>query len=245
MEVISIVAFGILLLVNIKNDRKRIITVDGWDMEYTASERQLTIRDFESIEAGTSLNEIESKLGEPDGWTRSGILQPVYVLKDNTAVELVFADAADACNNLKEIVVYDKFGEKGLVLQDKLVNYMEALLHMELNNYVERVEGGVTIGENVEIAMIKVKISAENENTVTGLLENKFINLGKNDTDEIPPFPSDSLLSEIKTKEWKNTFLYVVEGKRAKTREIYIYVTLDKTGMYLYFWDRCIFLKTG
>lgn len=166
----------------------------------------------------------------------AGILQPVYVLKDNTAVELVFADAADAYNNLKEIVVYDKFGEKGLVLQDELVNYMEALLHMELNNYVERIEGGVTIGENVEIAMIKVKISAENENTVTGLLENKFINLGKNDTDEIPPFPSDSLLSEIKTKEWKNTFLYVVEGKRAKTREIYIYVTLNKTGMYLYFW---------
>lgn len=151
MEVISIMAFGILLLVNIKNNRKRIITVDGWD-------------------------------------------------------------------------------------KAELVNYMEALLHMELNNYVERIEGGVTIGENVEIAMIKVKISAENENTVTGLLENKFINLGKNDTDEIPPFPSDSLLSEIKAKEWKNTFLYVVEGRRAKTREIYIYVTLDKTGMYLYFW---------
>lgn len=166
----------------------------------------------------------------------AGILQPVYVLKDNTAVELVFADAADAYNNLKEIVVYDKFGEKGLVLQDELVNYMEALLHMELNNYVERAEGEVTIGENVEIAMIKVKISAENENTVTGLLESKFINLEKNDTDEIPPFPSDSLLSEIKAKEWKNTFLYVVEGRRAKTREIYIYVTLDKTGMYLYFW---------
>lgn len=41
---------------------KIVIRVDGWDIEYTISDRKLTVEDFESIELGSSLSEIESKL---------------------------------------------------------------------------------------------------------------------------------------------------------------------------------------
>lgn len=92
---------------------KMVIRVDGWDMEYTVSDRKLTVEDFESIELGSSLNEIESKLGKPDGWVGSGILSPVYVLKDKSAVELVFAkDATD--EDLSAIYLYKEQKESVL-----------------------------------------------------------------------------------------------------------------------------------
>lgn len=92
---------------------KMVIRVDGWDMEYTVSDRKLTVEDFECIELGSSLNEIESKLGEPDGWVGSGILSPVYVLKDNSAVELIFAkDATD--EDLSAIYLYKEQKESVL-----------------------------------------------------------------------------------------------------------------------------------
>lgn len=92
---------------------KMVIRVDGWDMEYTISDRKLTVEDFENIELGSSLNEIESKLGEPDGWVGSGILSPVYVLKDNSAVELIFAkDATD--EDLSAIYLYKEQKESVL-----------------------------------------------------------------------------------------------------------------------------------
>lgn len=81
---------------NNKKGDKSIIRVAGWDMEYTPSDRELTVEDFENIELGSSLDEIEKKLGKPDGWVGGGILSPVYILEDNSAVELVFGnDAAD------------------------------------------------------------------------------------------------------------------------------------------------------
>lgn len=69
---------------------KMMIRVAGWDMEYNSSSRKLTIEDFESIELGSSLDEIENRLGKPDGWVGGGILSPVYILEDKTAVELIF-----------------------------------------------------------------------------------------------------------------------------------------------------------
>lgn len=71
-----------------------VIGVAGWELEYTASDRTLTVEDFEDIELGSSLDEIQDMLGEPDGWVGAGILSPVYVLADRSAVELVFADDA-------------------------------------------------------------------------------------------------------------------------------------------------------
>ena len=96
------------------NEDKRVIKVDGWDMEYTISERKLVVEDFADIEIGSSLDEIENKLGKPDGWVGGGILLPVYVLEDNSAVELVFKN--DETNeDLEAIYLYKE--QKEIVLK--------------------------------------------------------------------------------------------------------------------------------
>lgn len=95
---------------------KMVIRVDGWDMEYTISDRKLTVKDFENIEIGSSLAEIESRLGEPDGWVGGGILLPVYVLEDNSAVELVFKN--DVTNEELE-TIYLYRGQEELILEKK------------------------------------------------------------------------------------------------------------------------------
>lgn len=92
--VIIITIVELLFLKNEIKENKMIIRVAGWDMEYTPSDRKLAVEDFESIEIGSSLDEIEDKLGKPDGWVGGGILSPVYVLEDNSAVELVFGNDA-------------------------------------------------------------------------------------------------------------------------------------------------------
>lgn len=102
--IIFIVAVLIFWITGIKED-KMVIRVDGWDMEFTISERRLAVEDFENIELGSSLEEIENKLGEPDGWVGGGILSPVYVLEDNSAVELVFRNDA-TYEDLEAIYLY-------------------------------------------------------------------------------------------------------------------------------------------
>lgn len=109
-----------LILIYFLSDRKEkdrmVIRVDGWDMEYTVSDRKLTIEDFEKIEIGSSLDEIENKLGKPDGWVGGGILFPVYVLDNKSAVELVF-EKETTCEGLVAIYMYK--GKEESVLKKK------------------------------------------------------------------------------------------------------------------------------
>lgn len=100
-------------------ENKIVIRVDGWGMEYTISDRKLTVKDFENIEIGSSLAEIESRLGEPDGWVGGGILLPVYVLEDNSAVELIFKN--DVTNEELE-TIYLYRGQEELILQSRDLN---------------------------------------------------------------------------------------------------------------------------
>lgn len=106
--IIIVIFFIVAVLIFFANETKEdkmVIRVDGWDMEYTISERKLVVEDFENIELGSSLEEIENKLGKPDGWVGGGILFPVYVLEDNSAVELVFKN--DVTNeDLEAIYLY-------------------------------------------------------------------------------------------------------------------------------------------
>lgn len=85
---------------------KRVIRVAGWDMEYTVSDRKLTAEDFAGIELGSSLEEIEDRLGKPDGWVGAGILSPVYVLEDGSAVELIF-DNDKTDEDLTAVYLYE------------------------------------------------------------------------------------------------------------------------------------------
>lgn len=59
--IVFITAVLIFWVTGIKED-KMVIRVAGWDMEYTISERRLAVEDFENIELGSFLEEIENKL---------------------------------------------------------------------------------------------------------------------------------------------------------------------------------------
>lgn len=107
---------GLLIWLDRGKESKMMIRVAGWDMEYTVSDRELVLENFESIEFGSSLDEIEDKIGEPDGWVGAGILWPVYVLEDDSAVELVFGDST-VYEDLEAVYLYK--GETEFVLKEK------------------------------------------------------------------------------------------------------------------------------
>lgn len=98
---------------------KTVIRIAGWDVEYIISDRSLGTEDFEDLELGSSLDDIEKKLGKPDGWVGSGILRPFYVLENKSAVELVFNNAT-ANEDLAAIYLYKE--DEEIVLKSKLPN---------------------------------------------------------------------------------------------------------------------------
>ena len=100
---------GLLFFANGTKD-KIVIRVEGFDVEYTESDRKLTVENFESIELGNSLEEIENKLGEPDTWIGSGILRPVYFLQDMRVVVFHFKYPA-VCEDLEQVVMISENGE--------------------------------------------------------------------------------------------------------------------------------------
>lgn len=81
------------------------INVEGFKMKYIPQNRSLTVEDFQNIELGESIEEIEEKIGEPDGWIGCGVLHPVYVLEDGRAVACHFS-RTNTCKDLKDLIVY-------------------------------------------------------------------------------------------------------------------------------------------
>ena len=79
------------------------INVKGFKMQYIPQNRSLTVEDFQNIELGESIEEIEEKIGEPDGWIGYGILQPVYVLDDGRVVVCYFSQLN--YKDLEELIV--------------------------------------------------------------------------------------------------------------------------------------------
>lgn len=117
-----------------------------------------------------------------------------------------------------------------------LIQYLGDYWEIELEDYAEDAEGEVEMYDDEEDGgVIKVKIRMEYEETVLELLKNNLIKIKGNPYDRVPPFPSNSLVSEVETKEWKYTFWCTRVGKYAKTRILYAFVTYDNYGMYIYF----------
>ena len=109
----SIAVFTILWF-GMKNENKNTINIEGFEIEYSVTDRELTTGDFNSIEMGSSIFEINDKLGEPDTWIGSGMLRPVYFLNDNRVVVLHFEYPA-ACDGLREIVLIDENGKSRII----------------------------------------------------------------------------------------------------------------------------------
>lgn len=112
----GLIAVFTILWFGMKNEKKNIINVEGFEIEYSVTDRELTTGDFDNIEMGSSIFEISDILGEPDTWIGSGMLRPVYFLKDNKVVVLYFEYPA-ACDGLREIVLIDENGKSRIIKQ--------------------------------------------------------------------------------------------------------------------------------
>lgn len=56
---------------------------------YEYIERDLKIEDFSFIERGTSLQEVEARLGKPNGYAGSGMASKYYHLSDDSAIKII------------------------------------------------------------------------------------------------------------------------------------------------------------
>lgn len=114
VTVIALNAILLLLWFGRQAKKEVIIKVDGFDVVYNVTNRDITIEDFREIELGSSLNEIVEKVGEPDTWIGCGMLWPVYFLEGNKAVALHFV-YPEVCENLWIIELYDENGETQVI----------------------------------------------------------------------------------------------------------------------------------
>lgn len=114
VTVIALNAILLLLWFGRQEKKEIMIKVDGFEVVYNVTNRELTIEDFREIELGSSLNEIVEKVGEPDTWIGCGMLWPVYFLEGNKAVALHFV-YPEACENLWIIELYDENGESQVI----------------------------------------------------------------------------------------------------------------------------------
>ncbi len=103
-----------IILLFSRKEKKMVIEVEGFEVEYKMTDREITIEDIDGIELGSSAYEINNKLGEPDTWVGSGMPRPVYFLKDNKVVVFHFKYPA-ACKDLIRIVLIDENGESQIL----------------------------------------------------------------------------------------------------------------------------------
>lgn len=108
--IFMVVGLNIVLMVLWKEGKKVIIDIDGFEVEYSLNNKIVTIDIFDTIKLGSSISEISSKLGEPNTWIGSGILQPVYFVENNSAIVLYF-EYPDVCKDLEQIILYKENGE--------------------------------------------------------------------------------------------------------------------------------------
>lgn len=127
---------------------------------------------------------------------------------------------------------------KAVYKSKDLIQYLGEAWDIELGNYVKVVEGEVKMHEDEEdTGVIKVKVLKEYEETVIELLKDNFLEIDGDSHPGVLPFPSNSLVKEVETKEWEYTFLCLGQGKYAKTKRMIMLSTRDDHGMYIYFWE--------
>lgn len=97
------------ILKAIDESEVREVHYDGDDIRYITRHRNLTVEDFEDIELGVTLSDIEGKIGKADIWIwdkEIGVYNPLYVLEDERVVVCCLSGAEED-GYLKKIVVYN------------------------------------------------------------------------------------------------------------------------------------------
>lgn len=100
-------------------DENKIIKVYNFDVEYKESGQKLTVDNFLELEFGISLNEVEKKIGEPNGWIGAGILAPYYSVDDGKYAILRFKNPITYENLQRIELVNDSKVLEEIVLEDQ------------------------------------------------------------------------------------------------------------------------------
>ena len=114
--------------------------------------------------------------------------------------------------------------------------YTEKLLEIKWNDCIETATGDVKrkIGEE-EHAYIKLEVKVGCEEDVLNIVRNSFGEPFDLSWVIVPDYQGHEFAAEIKNGDLQYVFEIFMEGKRAKTRSIDVYVVYDENNrMYVY-----------
>lgn len=116
-----------------------------------------------------------------------------------------------------------------------LVKYEEKLLHINLETYVENVDGYIILDES-EYAIAKFQVKEGHEEDVLSLFDEEF---GERIIPNSPSFikPNDFYAIEINKKKPQYMYELLLPGTRGQmTRDVRIFIVNEEDGfMYIYF----------
>lgn len=228
---------------NMKPKNQKITAkIEGWNIEYSIPERKLTKEDFENVELGCSEEDIIDMFGEPDLWIGSGIIKPGYVLENGDVIVLYFGNVFN-CEDLETIRIYFRNGDEQILKTNiftddngisDMVEYLENILEIEFGEYVCNANGEIRYGDTEEQVAIKIEVKKEHEDTLLERFDEKLMRYDS-DPYYIPGYQEHEYTKEMQEQEFKCMYSFFCDGKKAKTRNIIIYVTVKNNMMCMYF----------
>lgn len=91
---------------NNKRGNDKMVTIHHFDVEYVETGHNLTRNNLFNLQLGSSLNEVEEKIGKPNGWIGSGVLAPYYSIGEGEYAILRFKNPI-RCEDLQIIEIVD------------------------------------------------------------------------------------------------------------------------------------------
>lgn len=117
-----------------------------------------------------------------------------------------------------------------------LIKYEERLLDINIQSYIENVDGYIILDE-AEYAVVKIKVIKGCEEDIIKRFDEEF---GMRIVPQSPPiaYPSNSFEYELNTKSPEYLYELLLPGTHGQmTRDVRIFVVKDGDGfMYAYFW---------
>ncbi|MDE7434819.1 MAG: hypothetical protein K2N01_03200 [Lachnospiraceae bacterium] len=124
---------------------------------------------------------------------------------------------------------------KDLTANTDFIAYTEKLLNIEWQDCIETAVGDVKVADWEEFANIKLKVKEGAEEKVISILKNGCGQSLDFSSHTIPGYQGHELAKELKNSDIQSIWSISMEGRRVKTKNVYIYMTLDDEGdMYVY-----------
>ena len=131
-------------------------------------------------------------------------------------------------------VCYDN-KNKDLTAYTDFIAYTEKLLNIEWQDCIETAVGDVKVVDWEEFANIRLKVKEGAEEKVISILKDRCGKSFDVSFHAIPGYDDHELADELRNSNIQSIWHVFMEGRRVKTRSVYIYVTLDnKSCMYVY-----------